>query len=97
TGRTPAGWTDDMNWAWIPAHWATIGRLTWDNAYIGIIPALIGLVIAIPLGIVSARWRWVYPPLLSFTSILYALPSLALFTVLIPYYGSSAPTVMIPL
>jgi osmoprotectant transport system permease protein len=86
-----------MTWSWVGSNWGTIGRLTWDNAYLGIIPALIGLVISIPLGIVCARWRWVYPPVLSITSILYSLPSLALFVALIPYYGLNPPTVIIPL
>jgi osmoprotectant transport system permease protein len=86
-----------MTWSWVGQHWGEIGTLTWDNAFLGIIPALIGLAISIPLGIVCARWRWIYPPVLSVTSILYALPSLALFAALIPYYGISDPTIIIPL
>lgn len=86
-----------MIWSWIPAHMSLIGQLTWENAYLGLVPALLGLVISVPLGIACARWGWLYPPVLSATSILYGLPSLALFIVLIPYTGLTDTTVVIPL
>ena len=60
-------------------------------------PPLLGLAIALPLGIVCVRWGWLYPPVLSGTSIVYAIPSLALFVALIPYTGLSDTTVIIPL
>jgi osmoprotectant transport system permease protein len=77
--------------------WSQVPQLIWENAYLGVVPALIGLVIALPLGIICVRWKWLYPPVLSVTSILYALPSLALFIVLIPYTGLTDTTVIIPL
>jgi osmoprotectant transport system permease protein len=86
-----------MVWSWIPGNAASIWQYTLDNAYLGIVPALIGLVISVPLGIACVRWRWLYPPVLSTASVLYALPSLALFIVLIPYTGLSDTTVIIPL
>ncbi len=43
------------------------------------------------------RFRWIYPPVLGVTTVLYAVPSLALFVVLIDYFGQSETTVMIPL
>jgi osmoprotectant transport system permease protein len=78
-------------------NWAQVPTLIWENAYLGIVPALLGLVISLPLGIACSRWKWLYPPVLSTTSVLYALPSLALFIVLIPYTGLTDTTVIIPL
>jgi osmoprotectant transport system permease protein len=86
-----------MIWSWIPGNAGLIRQLTLENAYLGIVPALLGLVISVPLGIACVRWGWLYPPLLSATSVLYALPSLALFIVLIPYTGLTDTTVIIPL
>ena len=86
-----------MVWSWIPANLGQIGQLMLENVYLGLIPALAGLVISVPLGIACVRWSWLYPPVLSGTSVLYALPSLALFVVLIPYTGLSDTTVIIPL
>ena len=78
-------------------NWAQVPTLIWESAYLGIVPALLGLVISLPLGIACIRWKWLYPPVLSTTSVLYALPSLALFIVLIPYTGLTDTTVIIPL
>jgi osmoprotectant transport system permease protein len=86
-----------MQWSWIPQNWTIIWQYTLDNALLGLIPPLIGLVISIPLGIACVARRWLYPPLLSLTSALYALPSLALFVVLIAYTGLGNVTVIIPL
>ena len=36
-------------------------------------------IVAIPVGIMCVRYRWTWPPILSLTSIFYALPSLALY------------------
>lgn len=86
-----------MIWSWIPANAGAIAQLTWENAYLGIVPAVLGLLISVPLGIACVRWGWLYPPVLSGASIIYALPSLALFIVLIPYTGLTDTTVIIPL
>jgi len=86
-----------MVWSWIPANLGLIGQLTRQNAYIGIVSAVTGLIIAVPLGIASSRWRWLYPPVLSAANVIYALPSLALFVALIDYTGLSDTTVIIPL
>ena len=84
-----------MSWAF--SHASMLAHLTGQNAYLALVPVLIGLVIAVPLGIVCARWSWLYPPVLTLTSVLYALPALALFVVLIDYTGLTDTTVMIPL
>jgi osmoprotectant transport system permease protein len=86
-----------MVWSWIPGNLGLIGQLTRQNAYIGIVSAVVGMVIAVPLGIASARWQWLYPPVLSGANVIYALPSLALFVALIDYTGLSETTVIIPL
>ena len=86
-----------MVWSWIPGNLGLIGQLTRQNAYIGIVSAVTGLIIAVPLGIASSRWRWLYPPVLSAANVVYALPSLALFVALIDYTGLSDTTVIIPL
>jgi len=69
-------------WSWIPSNWSLIWQLTWENTKLGVLPALYGLVVSLPLGVLAARWRWVYPPVLTAVNILYAVPSLALFIAL---------------
>jgi osmoprotectant transport system permease protein len=84
-------------WSWIPGNWSLIWQLTWENLKLGVLPALYWLVIALPLGIIAARWRWFYPPTLTVVNILYAIPSIALFVALIPKFGLTDTTVIIAL
>jgi osmoprotectant transport system permease protein len=86
-----------MMWSWIPDNWSLIWHLTWENLKLGVLPALYGLIIALPLGIVAARWRWFYPPVLTLVAVIYAIPSLALFVALIPAFGLTDTTVIIAL
>ncbi|MFH0516113.1 ABC transporter permease [Streptomyces sp. M41] len=62
-----------------------------------LLPVLAGLIVALPLAQLCVRFRWLYPPVLWVTTVLYAIPSLAFFVILIDYTGLSELTVMIPL
>jgi osmoprotectant transport system permease protein len=86
-----------MTWSWIPGNGSLIWQLTWENAVLGTVPALIGLVISLPLGIMAARWRWFYPPVLTIVNIIYAIPALALFIALIPSLGLTDRNVIVAL
>jgi osmoprotectant transport system permease protein len=86
-----------MMWSWIPANGSLIWNLTWENLKLGVLPALYGLIISLPLGVLAARWRWFYPPVLAVVNIVYAVPSLALFIALIPTFGLTDTTVSIAL
>ncbi|OIJ92402.1 ABC transporter permease [Streptomyces sp. MUSC 14] len=55
---------------------------------------LVGLVIAVPLAVLARRWRWAAGPVLALTTILYTIPSLAMFSLLLPVYGLSAGLVV---
>ncbi|HTU74627.1 MAG TPA: ABC transporter permease [Trebonia sp.] len=86
-----------MMWSWIPENGSQIWQLTQENIYLGLAPALYGLLLSLPLGILAARWRWFYPPVLTVTNILYAVPSLALFIALIPSLGLTDTNVIVAL
>ncbi|MEV0178597.1 ABC transporter permease subunit [Streptomyces sp. NPDC050625] len=62
-----------------------------------LLPVLAGLIVSLPVAQLCVRFRWLYPPVLGVTTVLYAIPSLAFFVVLIDYTGQSETTVMIPL
>jgi osmoprotectant transport system permease protein len=89
--------TWDWRWTWISDHWALLGSLTAGHLYRALVPVLLGLLVSLPLGLVCMRWPRLYTAVLGVTTMLYALPSLALFVLLINYTGFSAWTVMIPL
>ncbi|WP_129305938.1 ABC transporter permease subunit [Streptomyces sp. L2] len=62
-----------------------------------LLPVLAGLLVALPVGQLCVRFRWLYAPVFGVTTVLYAIPSLAFFVVLIDYTGLTETTVMIPL
>lgn len=89
--------TWDWRWSWIGSHGDLLGELLTQHIYLALLPVLLGLAISLPLGLACVRWPRLYPLVLAITSTLYALPSLALFVVLIKYTGFSGWTVIIPL
>ncbi|HSZ38690.1 MAG TPA: ABC transporter permease [Trebonia sp.] len=86
-----------MMWSWISSNEGMIWQETYETAYLGVVSALIGLVISLPLGIVAARWRWVRPPVLTIVNVIYAIPALALFIALIPSLGLTDTNVIVAL
>ncbi|OLT17913.1 ABC transporter permease [Serinicoccus sp. CUA-874] len=62
--------------------WSTIGDLLLRHLYLAGVPLLLGLLISLPLGWLATRYRWLAPPMIAGTSLLYTIPSLALFILL---------------
>lgn len=77
----------------------SIPNLIWGHIQLVGISMLISLVIAIPLGILVARYRRLYLPVITFTGLLYTIPGIALLGILItiPGLGLSFATAIIPL
>jgi len=71
-----------MKWGWIADNRDMILMLLRQHVVLALVPVLVGLVVALPVGYVAARWRRLYPPLLAVSGIIYSIPSLALFVVL---------------
>src|SRR5262245_14107881 len=57
----------------------------------------IALLIAIPLGWLLARVRWLRGPVLGVLGVIYTLPSLSLFVLLIPLLGLGLRTAIVAL
>ncbi|MFF3396679.1 ABC transporter permease [Streptomyces sp. NPDC002669] len=55
---------------------------------------LIGLLLAVPLALAARHRRWAAGPVLGVTTALYTIPSLAMFSLLLPVYGLSASLVV---
>ncbi|MFF9311450.1 ABC transporter permease [Streptomyces sp. NPDC014748] len=55
---------------------------------------LIGLAVAVPLAVLARRWKGAAGPVLAVTTVLYTIPSLAMFSLLLPLYGLSATLVV---
>jgi osmoprotectant transport system permease protein len=86
-----------VRWDWIAEQMPLIGRLLGEHIVLAVLPVALGLAIALPVGVVCARYRLLYGPILLLTSVLYAVPSIALFVFLIGVTGLTTQTVVIPL
>ncbi len=75
----------------------SIPNLLFQHLTIVGIAMLISVLIALPLGIVVARYKWLYPPVISLTGLMYTIPALALLGFLVPVTGLSIATIIIPL
>lgn len=57
----------------------------------------IGALLALPLGLACVRWKILYPPVLTGVNVLYSIPAIALFFLMLPYTGFSDWTAIVPL
>ncbi|HVM13657.1 MAG TPA: ABC transporter permease subunit [Egibacteraceae bacterium] len=86
-----------IRWDWVMRHDERIRALFLDHVELTAIPVLLGLAIAFPLSLSAVRWPRLYAPLLAGTGLLFTIPSLALFVLLLPFTGLSRTTAIIPL
>jgi len=86
-----------IDWAWIGSHFDDMWAATTEHLTLTFIAVSLGLVVAMALSLVALRWRSTYGPITWFTGILYTIPSLALFTFFIPFFGLSLITAQIAL
>lgn len=68
--------------SFLGVEWDTIFSLTVQHIYLSGVPLLVGLALAIPLGWIATSRKWLYPPLVLGTGLMYTIPSLALFILL---------------
>ena len=67
---------------YIQDHPDEVLQYFWAHVWLSILPVLIGLVLALPIGWLAYRYRWTYPPITNLAGILYTIPSVALFVIM---------------
>lgn len=67
---------------WFLSHLGQLGTLLVTHAVLAVVPLLVGLLLALPLGWLAQRFRWLRAPLVAGTGLLYTIPSLALFVLM---------------
>ena len=78
-----------INWDWIGRNGDVIWAATNEHIVLTVVPVLLGLAIALPLGIVASRQPRLAGPILSAAGILYTIPALAMFVFMLPLTGLS--------
>jgi osmoprotectant transport system permease protein len=84
-------------WDWAREHIGRYGTPTLQQFELVIISVLIGFAIAFALALLAHRFRPLQWPLLVGTGILFAIPSLAFFLLLLPLTGRGRDTAIIAL
>lgn len=68
-------------------NWSQLLVLTWEHIYISAIALLLGVIVAVPLGVVLTRFNKAANVIISIVTILQTVPSLALLALMIPLFG----------
>jgi osmoprotectant transport system permease protein len=76
-----------LRWDWVGDHLDEIRELLIEHVKLTVLAVAIGFAIAMVMALVATRWRWTYAVLAGFCGVLYAIPSVALFAVLVPITG----------
>lgn len=86
-----------IRWDWIASNLDQLGQRTLEHLQLTAIAVSIGFAIAFVLVLLVRRQVWLQGPVVGIAGILYAIPSLALFGILIPFTGLSTLTAEIAL
>ncbi len=82
---------------WIVHHLDRYVSPFWQHLFLVAVSVAIGFAIAFVLALVAHRRRWLVSPITQITGILYTIPSLAFFFLLLPITGRGNTTALIAL
>src|SRR5439155_13870651 len=81
-----------IRWSWIRDHLVLIGAKVGQHVWLTALAVTIGFCISLPVAIYPHRHRRVYAPMTFVAGLLYTIPSLALFVLLLPFTGLTTLT-----
>lgn len=97
-GSTCVRDNDLFCWDWVKDNWSdTLQPALLQHIALTLIAVGIGSVIAFTLALAAHRRGWLATPVVVVTGLLYTIPSLALFQLLVPFSGLSRTTAEIAL
>jgi osmoprotectant transport system permease protein len=97
TGETGCPGNNGICLNWVVEHLDRYQTPFVEHVYLTVVPVTIGFVIALTMGLVAHRLRWLITPLTGFTSALYTVPSIAAFLLLLPITGRGDDTAIVAL
>jgi osmoprotectant transport system permease protein len=78
-------------------NWHTILSYLGEHVRLTVLAVIIGVVVALPLALLARRSRFLAGPVLGVSTVIYTIPSLAMFALIFPFTGLSTATVLIGL
>jgi osmoprotectant transport system permease protein len=92
--EAPNPWFDP---SYVTDNWDTIMGYLAEHVRLTVAAVVLGALIALPLALVARRSSWLAGPVLGLSTLIYTIPSLAMFAFVAPITGLSALTVLIGL
>ena len=83
--------------SWIADNFDRYMSPLWQHVFLTLVSVAIGFAIALVLALLAYRRRWLAGPIVQVTGILYTLPSVAVFFLLLPITGRGNLTAIIAL
>lgn len=84
-------------WSWLFDHVQLFVDAIGQHLLLTVIAVGVGLIISLPVGLIAHRYTWLRNPVLTVFGIVYTIPSLALFSLLVPFTGFTILTAEIGL
>lgn len=78
-----------IRWDWIVDNLDQIGRRLGEHVYMTVLAVVIGFALSFALSLLIRRDPRLYGPIIGVSGVLYAIPSVALFALLVPFTGLS--------
>lgn len=76
-----------LDWGWLARNGDTVRTNLVEHVQITVAALALSLLVAVPVGLAAYRWGRAYPIVLGVSQVLYTIPSLALFVLLINLVG----------
>jgi osmoprotectant transport system permease protein len=92
--EAPNPWIDP---SYVVDNWDSILRYLGEHVRLTVGAVVLGALIALPLALLARRSSFLAGPVLAVSTIVYTIPSLAMFAFIFPFTGLSATTVLIGL
>ena len=82
---------------WVVHHLDRYQTPFFEHVYLTVVPVALGFAIALTLGLIAHRQRWLITPLTGLTSAIYTVPSISAFLLLLPVTGRGNDTALVAL
>ncbi|MDH5238545.1 MAG: ABC transporter permease, partial [Acidimicrobiia bacterium] len=86
-----------IRWEWVVDEWDQIREALVQHIELTVLSVALGSLVAAILSAIALRYRPMTSPITGFAGFLYTIPSVALFGLLVPYFGLTRTTAVLPL
>lgn len=87
-----------IRWEWVVDQWDEIRAAIVEHLILTMLAMGLGIIVSAVLAAIILRFRWTTTPITATASLLYTLPSVAMFALLAPVFGNlSRWTAVLPL